>query len=170
MDKIKYFYDTEFIEDGVTIDLVSIGIACEDNREIYLCNSDCQLDKANEWVEEHVLPNLPPKSDKFLWKPKSAIAQAVLEFMSPTTYGDPELWGYYSAYDHVVFCQLFGRMIDLPKGFPMHTMDIKQMSMRLGDIRIPFVNLDKHIAIADARWTKKAYYFLQNIEETSEKS
>jgi hypothetical protein len=28
-NKKKYFYDTEFIEDGKTIDLVSIGIVCE---------------------------------------------------------------------------------------------------------------------------------------------
>lgn len=39
----------------------------------------------------------------------------------------PELYGYYSAYDHVVFCWLFGRMIDLPKGFPMYSKDMKQI-------------------------------------------
>lgn len=36
------------------------------------------------------------------------------------------LYGYYSAYDHVVLCQLFGKMIDLPKSFPMYTIDLKQ--------------------------------------------
>lgn len=39
----------------------------------------------------------------------------------------PAFYGYYSAYDHVVFCWLFGRMIDLPTGFPMYTRDLKQM-------------------------------------------
>lgn len=38
-----------------------------------------------------------------------------------------ELYGYYTAYDHVVLCWLFGKMIDLPKGFPMYTKDLKQM-------------------------------------------
>ena len=37
-----------------------------------------------------------------------------------------ELYGYYSAYDHVALCWLFGKMIDLPKGFPMYTIDLKQ--------------------------------------------
>jgi len=37
-----------------------------------------------------------------------------------------EFYGYYSDYDHVVFCWLFGKMIDLPKGFPMYTIDLKQ--------------------------------------------
>lgn len=31
-------------------------------------------------------------------------------------YPQPEFYGYYSDYDWVVFCSLFGRMIDLPKG------------------------------------------------------
>lgn len=37
-----------------------------------------------------------------------------------------QLYGYYSAYDHVALCWLFGKMIDLPKGFPMYTIDLKQ--------------------------------------------
>ncbi len=34
---------------------------------------------------------------------------------------------YYGAYDWVVFCWLFGKMIDLPKGFPMFSKDLKVM-------------------------------------------
>ncbi len=33
---MRYWYDTEFIEDGKTIDLISIGIVAEDGRELYL--------------------------------------------------------------------------------------------------------------------------------------
>ena len=32
---MRYFYDTEFLEDGETIDLISIGIVAEDGREYY---------------------------------------------------------------------------------------------------------------------------------------
>lgn len=38
----------------------------------------------------------------------------------------PEFYGYYSDYDWVVLCWLFGRMINLPKGFPMYCIDLKQ--------------------------------------------
>jgi len=38
-----------------------------------------------------------------------------------------EFYGYYSDYDWVLFCSLFGRMTDLPKGFPMYCRDLKQM-------------------------------------------
>lgn len=38
-----------------------------------------------------------------------------------------QFYGYYSAYDHVVLCSLFGKMIDLPHDFSMYTIDLKQM-------------------------------------------
>ena len=43
---------------------------------------------------------------------------------------DPELWAWCGAYDHVALCQLWGRMIDLPKGVPMWTNDLKQEAER----------------------------------------
>ena len=35
LSAVKYFFDTEFYEDGKTIDLISIGIVAEDGREFY---------------------------------------------------------------------------------------------------------------------------------------
>lgn len=40
---------------------------------------------------------------------------------------DPVFYTYYGDYDWVAFCWLFGRMIDLPRGFPMYSRDLKQM-------------------------------------------
>ncbi|WP_428743140.1 hypothetical protein [Tenacibaculum sp.] len=42
-------------------------------------------------------------------------------------YGKPEFYAYYADYDWVLFCWLFGRMVDLPNGFPMYCKDLKQM-------------------------------------------
>lgn len=41
-------------------------------------------------------------------------------------YNQPEFYAYYGDYDWVLFCSLFGRMVDLPKGFPMYCKDLKQ--------------------------------------------
>ncbi len=35
---VKYFIDSEFVDDGRTIDLISIGIVAEDGRELYFSN------------------------------------------------------------------------------------------------------------------------------------
>ena len=41
---MRYFYDCEFIEDGRTIDLVSIGVVAEDGREYYAVSTEFDPD------------------------------------------------------------------------------------------------------------------------------
>lgn len=42
---MKFFLDTEFYEDGSTIDLISIGVVTEDGREFYAVSQEAQLEK-----------------------------------------------------------------------------------------------------------------------------
>lgn len=98
--------------------------------------------------------------DQCPWRNREEMVKDILAFMDPEKYGPVELWGYYSAYDHVVFCQLFGSMIDLPKGFPMYTRDLKQWCDQLGNPRLPKQEKNEHHALADARWNKQVYEFL----------
>lgn len=174
---MKYFYDTEFIDDGKTIDLISIGIVAEDGREYYAQNRECNFDNANLWVWANVIPNLNgirritggirnligielKLVDSLDWKYKRDIANDLTLFTNSEKYGKPELWGYYSAYDHVALMQLFGAMIDKPSHLPMYTMDIKQLCKGLGDPKLPEQGKGGHHALADARWNKQAYEFL----------
>jgi hypothetical protein len=75
---------------------------------------------------------------------------------------DVNFYGYYSDYDWVVFCSLFGRMIDLPKGFPMYCLDLKQMmderklSQEWKRKYCPDPE-NEHNALVDARWNKALY-------------
>jgi hypothetical protein len=178
---LKYFIDSEFIENGITIDLISIGIVCEDGRELYLINNECDLSKANDWVKENVIAQLPPstKVNDPLWTHRLNIQRAVADFMGAVLPNDnswryvlaedkpkPELWGYYSAYDHIVLCQLFGTMMDLPRGFPMYTMDLKQWCKQLGDPELPAQGKGEHSAIFDARWNRDVWHFLDNYSKT----
>jgi hypothetical protein len=39
----------------------------------------------------------------------------------------PEFYAYYADYDWVAFCWLFGKMMDLPNGFPMYCKDLIQL-------------------------------------------
>lgn len=41
-------------------------------------------------------------------------------------WAQPQFYGYFCGYDWPLLCSLFGRMIDLPKGFPMLCYDLKQ--------------------------------------------
>lgn len=177
---MKYWLDTEFIEDGKTIELISIGIVCEDGREYYAVNADCDLTKASDWVKENVIKQLPPRPQLIehaiafdmpmimnrlsVWRPRFVITAEVFGFCDPQNFGKPEFWGYYADYDWVVFCQLFGTMMDLPKGFPMYMRDIKQLCDDLGNPKLPTEGKGEHNALCDAQWNKTAYEFLIEIQ------
>lgn len=161
---MKYWFDTEFIEDGKTIDLISIGIVAEDGREFYAESSECAIDRASDWVKENVIPHLTPATSQL---PRWQLAARVVDFISDGTAADgerPEFWAYYADYDWVALCQLFGTMMDLPKGWPMYCRDVKQLCDQLGNPELPKQTTTEHHALADARWTKEAWEFLSGLE------
>lgn len=151
---MKFFLDTEFIESGpgAPIDLLSIGIVCEDGREFYAESASANLSLASTWVEENVLPHLT--GEKELLGPMGARIKAFVGECKP------EFWGYYADYDWVVFCQIFGTMMDLPKGWPMYCRDLKQLAVAFGDPELPKQKSTEHNALHDARWNKSIYGFL----------
>ena len=159
-DVCRYFLDTEFIEDGHTIELLSIGIVCEDGREYYAANSDADHSRANDWVKANVLPHLPPPGNA-AWKPRTAIRDEVTAFLLAGA--EPEVWAYFGDYDWVALCQLFGRMIDLPKGMSMLCMDLEQLSVMLGSPEHPQMIGTEHNALDDARWGRALYTFLRAL-------
>lgn len=153
---MKYFLDTEFAEGGrgKPITLISIGIVSSTGKTFYAISSEFNPDDCNDWVTEHVLAKLDGRRQTV-----DEIATDIRNFIGDDT--NPQFWGYYADYDWVVFCQIFGRMIDLPKGWPMFCNDIKQLAMERGNPKIQKQDEEsEHNALNDARWNKTAYEFL----------
>ncbi|ALG07815.1 polyadenylate-specific 3'-exoribonuclease AS [Kibdelosporangium phytohabitans] len=145
----RYFYDTEFIEDGVTIDLVSIGVVAEDGREFYAVSTEFDPAKAGQWVRENVLDKLPAPADK-AWRDRATIREDLMAFLSPR--GESvELWAWFAAYDHVALAQLWGAMPALPRQLPRFTRDLRQRWEDVGKPQLPNPPTDAHDALADAR-------------------
>lgn len=186
---MKYFFDTEFHEykigDINTIELISIGIVAEDGREYCAIGNDFDLGAAlaNAWLAENVIrpilasfssdqPVSPATVFFAMGKPNSAIAEEIITFVGDDA--DPQFYAYYADYDWVVFCWLFGRMIDLPKGFPMYCRDLKQCfdemvmnsAYSASDLKRS-KNYPKqeneHDALDDARWNRDLYEFLARL-------
>lgn len=149
---MKYFLDTEFVEEPCTIDLISIGIVSEDGRELYLESNEIDLGNLNPWMVKNILPHLDGKGIS-----RSEIKDKILDFLSGDT--APEFWAYYADYDWVVFCWLFGRMIDLPEHFPMFCRDLKQVlsEREISRDKLPKQPENAHNALVDAIWVKSAY-------------
>jgi hypothetical protein len=172
--RLRYYLDTEFYEDGRTIDLISIAIVCEDGREFYAVSKEAELHRVSPWVRDNVLPHLPPYHNP-LWMRRGEIRDAIQEFMSPDPFAigrpfaaldvrpKPRVWAYYADYDWVVFCQLFGTMMNLPAYMPKYCMDLKQLAVSKGDPELPKQDSGKHDALADARWNMRVHAFLSTL-------
>jgi len=176
---MRYFYDCEFIEDGTTIDLISIAIVCEDGRELYAINQDADWYRVSKhpWLMKNVVPHLPARLDRMpglmphredtlvldrsLWhrseiKTRAQIAAWVQAFITGDR-SENELWADFGAYDHVALCQLFGTMTDLPPSIPMWTHDFQQLWEAAGRPPLPEQTEAQHDALADARHLRDRY-------------
>jgi hypothetical protein len=154
--RLRYYLDTEFIEDGQTIELISLGIVCDDGREYYAEVDEVPWEKADQWVLDNVKPHLMGGE---CIRSRQQIAEDVVRFVSQGK-GQPQFWGYYADYDWVVLCRLYGRMIDLPSGWPMYCMDLIQLAVESGDPKLPGQRGVEHHALADARWNRHIHQFL----------
>jgi len=166
---MRYFLDTEFIERGPKhpIELISIGLVAEDGREYYAISTEFKPHHASEWVKEHVLSHLPERNVtphligtalfrvSQSWKSRSQIAADILTFVGRDS--GPQFWGYYSDYDWVVFCQLFGDMSALPRGWPMHCRDLRQALDGMGFHQVVQPDDSEHDALQDARWIASTF-------------
>lgn len=182
---MKYTYDFEFIEDGKTIEPISMGMVNMDNdRELYLVFNDFDTRKVakSNWLMENVMPSIqhetlvtadfegkPLVRDLLITDPNSVSreegAQRLMEFVRDDLLagGEIEWWNWYGAYDHVALCQLFGRMIDLPPGFPMYSNDIKQLHKQAGWCEMPKQPGGLHNALEDARFNVVRYDYLERV-------
>lgn len=195
-----------------TIDLISIGIVAEDGRKYYAICNEFGIDAAwnNDWLKKNVLVNLFTVSEMGegtirdditvehftelimgFGKTKKVIAEEIemfvkdfsLEQMEETPEIEkPEFYGYYADYDWVVFCWLYGRMIDLPTGYPMYCKDLKQLlddqaymykevGESFGQTGLEHIKSMReypkqdglHNALSDAQWNKELYKFIGGL-------
>lgn len=150
---MRYYLDTEFVDDGKTIDLISIGIVDQVGCSYYACSTDARLDLAPAWHREHVLPRLP-SYDAPNWKPRARIRDEIANFVRREN-ESVEFWGYVAAYDWIALVQLWGRLLDLPSHFPNFIHDVKAVAQLHG---VSCARFGKptvaHDAVLDARWTR----------------
>lgn len=188
---IEGFHNPLFGKRRHFIDLISIGVVAEDGRSYYAISTGFNARLADKWVKENVIAKLPPRfptppdsggsprmwEESFAWKSQTRIVTELCEFFGVMNEGygaytndrQIEIYAYYADYDWVLFCSLFGRMIDLPEGFPMYCRDLKQM---FDEYCVPsdktaedYPTQEKeHNALDDARWNYRLYQFIQNLK------
>lgn len=149
---MHWYLDTEFRDNGRVIELISIGLVAADGREYYAVSNEFDAEACCDWVKANVLSKLPPLSER---KPRAQIRDEITALIGPTS--SPVFWGWFSAYDWVVFCQLFGRMLDLPPKWPNYCNDLVAAINQHGIPKAALPQQSKetlHNALDDARWVR----------------
>lgn len=177
------FCDLEFVENGPAIPIVPVSIALVtlDGRQYYGINSEC-LSKVmrHPWTSVNLIPGLPVHIDRPLssmgggiydWddnhpeikfvKPLDRLVEEVRTFLlTLAAESKLRLWADYAAYDHVVLCQLFGSMAELPPGIPMFTHELRMLIEEHPEVQLPPQPLLSHHSLYDAEWCRDAYLAL----------
>lgn len=252
---MKYFLDTEFIEGPQdkrflgfkigetkpTIDLISIGIVCEDGRQLYEVSREFNVREAwfryqikeigtpynsygekstrkNYWLRENVLYRIfwdlysmeSPKEAKEHYgtgkngynnfvhhkrskdncfneferlvlrygKSSKYISKKIVNFINfetkneggqlvsgtflPNVKPNPEFYANYCSYDWVVFCWIFGKMIELPSGFPMFCNDLQQLLNERVEVLKNNLNSQSQSKENELFDSKKVRYMIKN--------
>ena len=159
---MRYFYDTEFIDNGYTLELISIGVVAEDGREYYGISTEFNPNQACKWVHKNVLSKLPSPYSQ-LWRSKKQIRLELEEFFNVSSSNSIELWAWISGYDHVVLCQLWGSMTDVPSAIPSFTHELRQLWEDSGLTLLPAKPEDKHNALTDARYNLKCFLTMTKL-------
>jgi hypothetical protein len=177
---MRIFCNWEFVERGSQLPLqpVSVGMIREDGVELYAINEESLSNVAKHpWLSVNVGPYLPmmsPNVGIIAWDEKhpeyqyvcslDQLTGQVRKFITETP--SAELWADYGAHGHVVLCQLFGTMAELPAGIPMFTHELQQLWEEAGRPDLPPQPWRAHHAMEDARWTRDAYNVITNAPAT----
>jgi hypothetical protein len=129
-------------------------MVCEDGRKLYCVSCEFDTSKANDWVIKNVIEQFGPEQH---YMSNEQIKERILQFIGNDK---PTFYGYYADYDWVVFCWLFGAMVDLPKGWPMYCRDIKQIMDEKGNPKKPEQKEGEHNALSDAMYHRELYEWI----------
>lgn len=157
---MKFWIDTEYMHNGHHVDLISLGVVSQDNREFYAISTEFDAASVKPWIQENVMPHLDPR-DSPAWKPLSQIRDELVAFVGD---GEPEFWSYVGTCDWYMVTNLFPGCLDgRPANWPMECWDLKQWAFHLGKPVWPDWKTPHH-ALEDAKRHRMIYDFLVEYE------
>ncbi len=122
----RIFYDSEFTGLHQASTLISIALVSECERLFYAEFTDYARDQCDEWLRAHVLAQTrwltAGDSEPFAQRGaqewyclgnREAVRREVAAWLAQ--FDQVEIWADVPAYDWVLFCQLFGGALELPK-------------------------------------------------------
>ena len=172
---MKVFFDTEFTGLQQNTTLISIGCVAENGKAFYAECMDYDRTQVNDWLRENVIkhlrwdngvrgPVLLGPDNYEIYTDRARVGE-LLSMWLGMEIGEPvEMWGDCLAYDWMLFCELFGGALNIPKCVYYIPFDLATLLKAKGhdpDMeREPFGPLDgstQHNALHDAKCIKACY-------------
>lgn len=150
---MRYYLDTEFVDDGRAIQLISIGIVAENGREFYAEVDEFQPASAPDWIKKNVVPKLIGDVES-----RHSIRDRLLKFIGEDE--NVQFWANYCSYDFVCLCQIFGPMMDLPTKWPKFCHDLQHQR---GRHPLIIQRSGHHNALDDAHYVRDAHNAMMGI-------
>jgi hypothetical protein len=130
---MRLFLDTEFTGLHQKTTLISLALVADDGRIFYAEFTDYDRHQDSNWVEENVIPNLLflDKESGYITKDpinvtfkgrKQEVTTALKLWLQQ--FDVVEIWSDVLAYDWMLFCDLFGDALSLPKNVYPYPFDI----------------------------------------------
>ena len=148
-----YFLDTEFLDTGRRLELISIGVVTLEGDSFYAENSEFDWDdpEVTDWLRRNVQPHL--RGGAYRMEP-GEIAWGLRRWVE----GRPWFWSWFAAHDWVLVCNLFGGLMSLPSSWPSNCLDLEQFRATFNLTMIDrLAESEAHDALADARWHRAIF-------------
>ena len=156
---MKIFFDMEFTGLHQNTTLISIGMVDENDISLYCELNDYDETQIDDWLRENVIVNLH-NTNLINTEQTCKSIEGFIE-----SYDHVEMWSDCLAYDWVLFNQLWGHAVNIPKKISYIPFDIctlfKMKGIDPNINREEFAELvdapEKHNALWDARIIKDCY-------------
>jgi len=153
---MNVYFDTEFIDRGYAVDLLSIGVVKDNGDEYYAVISGVDYKKACPWVQKNVIPHLHAGPHKT----RDEVATEIADFIGS---GDQvRWWGWFPAYDWVLLCGLYGGLMSIPSNWAQLPFCLRQETALHSNIEIPKHQKTAHNALDDAHWHRSIHKAMQH--------
>lgn len=144
---MRAFYDTEHGQFFSPLVLASIGIVREDGRELYMVSAECKRRAGGPWFVKNIWPTIEHAPKHSL----AAISEAVSEFLIPVS----QIVTRDGGNDRKLLEQLVG-----PLWFQHIDLQGNWNNKRPQD-RPKLERVNKHHALADAKYHRELFYMLK---------
>lgn len=139
-NQTKIVLDTEFTSLTQEAQLLSLALVAETGEKFYAELNDYNPDKINQWVRTNVIEHFEMNDSTTVARVEGSTIkcksdkQGVVKYLTKwlEQFDEVQMWADVPHYDWVLFCELFGGSMNLPKNLHFMCLDLATLLLANG--------------------------------------